>query len=192
MNNLKKLTFILLILSSGPTFAEMGSFWCFFMDFQGCPGVRAKSGNARNINNTGVHGIGNIGAKRKRVEKRTIIKIPDHIVRKIKRFFGFGGNIIKISSTVDSSHGCYEKNHTSPKLGGTLFKEGTLSECMNALTNDLRDNPRGLQLNIVQCQHFFCEPTFISKFEEYLRAHPEQKIKNVDQFLTCNTKSVEI
>ena len=194
MTKLRTIITLVILLTSHQTFAEGESVWCWIFNFQGCPGVSPTSGNARNLNNSGGHGIGNIGGKRDRVETRTIITIPDYSIRRIKRFFGLGGNLINISHN-DSDQRCYEQNHTTPRIEHTLLAEGSMSECMEALDNDLRDSPNGIQLNIVQCQHLFCTSKFISKFEEYLLTHPDKTVGNVNQFLTCNngvSGSVEI
>ena len=110
----------------------------------------------------------------------------------IKRFFGFGGNLINISYDPSAVPNCYDQSHTTPNIENPLLSDGSLGQCMEALTSDLEDYPNGLQLNLVQCQQFFCTPQFIVKFEEYLQAKPEVKINNSRRFLTCYDSSVEV
>jgi hypothetical protein len=194
---ISKITFslyllITLLLSINSSYADSDSFWCWFADFEGCAGVTPESGNARNLRNSGGHGIGNIGGKRDRVETRTIITIPDYTIRKIQRFFGLGGNRINISYSNSVQPDCYKQNHTEPIIENTLLSQNNLTQCMNALTNDLADSPNGLQLQISQCQDFFCQPDFIFKFEKYLNTHPAYQVRNINSFLSCNNQSFEI
>lgn len=183
--------FIFFILTMPNAKAEPNMVLCWIFSMQGCPGVDPIGGKARSINNSGGGGVGAIGGKTSRVEKRTIIKVPDYKIRRFLRALGLGGKLINIS---------YEnKGEDCNKIGGSLktstnalFKSNNANECMRALEQDLKDAPRGINLQVLQCKERFCNDEFIGVFNSFLKDHPKLKVTNTKSFLGCGTDSIEI
>lgn len=159
----------LFILYFSLSFAAYGQnlVLCWIFEMQGCEGVEDKPGRAINMGNDGSKGIGAIGAKRERVERRTIITIPDHTIRKIKRFFGLGGSRINISYEPS----CRDDKTSFPGLENSFLRVN-LQSCLMALERDLLNSPRGIELNVVQCQDYFCQPQFLERFKLFAKEHP--------------------
>lgn len=151
-----------------------------------------EQGRARGTSNTGGKGIGATGAKSQKVETRTIITIPDHKMRSILRFFGLGGSRINVSYEDSQQEGCFSDEDHLKALQNPLLQSASISECFQALENDLAELPAGLNLQIIQCQEVFCHKTFIEKFTLFLRDNPRYQISNSEQFLGCKTNSFDI
>lgn len=163
---------------------------CWIFSIQGCPGVEDVSGNARTLKNSGAGGAGAIGGKTSRVEKRTIIKVPEYKIRRFLRFLGLGGTRINISSETLSGD-CNNLGETLLPSSNALFKSNNARECMRGLQEDLT-NPMGINLQVLQCQDRFCHDEFIEVFETFLKDHPQLKIEDTRNFLGCSPSSIEI
>ncbi|GEM_PF-3495535 len=191
MKSIFKAAMLTLILSTQNIHA-VNPVFCWLMDLQGCPGVEVEQGRARGLNNSGGAGIGGIGAKSEKVEKRTIITIPDHKMRSIMRFFGLGGTRINISYQEDQQRDCLHQDDILPNMENPLFESGSFNECLQALGNDLNELPNGINLRIVQCEEIFCRPTFIQKFQLFLDENPKYQVRETERFLGCRPNSVDI
>lgn len=153
---------------------------------EGCPGVEPTGGKAMNMRNNGGNGIGAIGGKTDRVETRTIIKVPDYKIRRFLRTLGLGGTRINIS------HEKADECEDNKQVMETVFKSGSAHECKEAFFSDLKNAPRGLNLQIAQCQDRFCNDDFLEVFKSFLKDNPQYKVKNPELFLGCDSASIEI
>jgi hypothetical protein len=162
---------------------------CWIFEMQGCPGVEAEQGASINIERPGNRGIGSTGAKRDAVDNRNIITIPDYQIRKIQRFFGLGGTRINISHDVGNVECDGNSSDALPGLESSVLRVD-LKTCLGALESDLLNYPRGIELNIVQCQEYFCQTPFIEKFSSFVEKSDRFDISNVELFLKCANPSV--
>lgn len=177
--------FILFFLFNSAAYGQ-NLVLCWIFEMQGCEGVEDKPGRAINMGNNGSKGIGATGAKRESVERRTIITIPDHKIRKIKRFFGLGGNRINISYEHEAN--CRDDKTSLPGLEDTFLRVN-LQSCLRALERDLANSPRGIELNVLQCQDYFCQPQFLERFKLFSKKHPQYQVSNPERFLSCSQTS---
>jgi hypothetical protein len=182
---------ILFILAMPKAQAEPNMVLCWIFSMQGCPGVDPVGGKARGLSTSGGGGVGAIGGKTSRVEKRTIIKVPDYKIRRFLRALGLGGNIINISYETKGGD-CNEIGGSLQPSSNALFESNNARECMNALQQDLVEAPRGINLQVLQCKERFCNEDFIEVFDSFLKDHPEFKISNSEKFLGCGSGSIEI
>lgn len=182
---------ILALLSASKAHAEPNMVLCWIFSMQGCPGVEAESGNAITMNNNGASGIGAIGGKTSRVETRTIITIPDYKIRRFLRSLGLGGQRININYELDESE-CDRTGGSLKPTTNALFASNSARECMRALEEDLKRLPRGIHLQVTQCQERFCNEEFIEVFEAFLKDHPQYQVSNTQNFLGCGPRTVEI
>jgi hypothetical protein len=186
-NQLAKI-FICLFLSI-QTVSAANWVLCSIWKYEGCEGYEApRSGSALSLGRSGNAQVG----RTERVERRTIIKIPDWKIRRFWRSLGLGGNRINISYTEGDTHNCPQQNETTPDIENPLLKGGSFSDCMSALQYDLLSAPQGIRLNVVQCQDYFCNEPFIEQFNEFLEKTNNTQIRNVEQFLACPNASIDV
>jgi len=158
---------------------------CWIFGMQGCPGVEAKQGASVNFGGGTAMAPG--GAKRSRVDNRTTFTVQKYQWRRVLRFFGLGGNIINASY----DPACSPSEMNLPGLDEAFLKVD-LKKCLNALDSDLRNYPRGIELNLLQCQEYFCQDQFKQTFSEFNEANPQYRVDNLDQFLICENPSIAI
>lgn len=185
---MKSILLLFLIISIPQAQAEPNPVFCWLFSMQGCPGVDPVAGNAISTRNNGASGVGAIGGKTDRVETRTIIKVPDYKVRRFLRSLGLGGQRINISY----DQNCDQSGGTLSPSTNALFNPASATECMRALLEDLNSSPQAINLQVVQCQERFCHADFIEVFEAFLKDHPEYHVPNVQNFLGCELRVIEV
>jgi hypothetical protein len=178
---------IILFLALTQSVQAKNQVLCWIFKMQGCPGVEVKQGRAINMFNSGRGGVGAIGGKTDQVEKRWILNIPDYKIRRIKRFFGLGGNRINVSF---SDNSCQQSSDTLPGLETTLLRSD-FKTCFKALEREVDNYPNGIDLDIIQCQHYFCEESFLIRFEEFLKTK-DITAPSTEKFLRCPNPTVEV
>ena len=183
---MKKLIFFLFFCCFSTSLQAQNTVMCWIFKMQGCPGVEAKQGSSINFWSSKRQGIGAIGGKRERVDKGTTLKIPRYKICNFMRSIGVKCNVI--GASFDPT--CKQDGENLESLD-TVLKVDFVS-CMKALDREVAEFPRGINLNIMQCQDYFCRPSFIDKFKKVLKEQKVEKIQNIERFLKCENAPIEV